>query len=71
MNDSLSTYLNEIGQVPLLTAGEERELAKVIERTSTDVDQPLLIRGEATALLGQIGARAARADYAIGCTPIA
>src|SRR6202008_2087592 len=31
MNDSLSTYLNEIGQVPLLTASEERELAKVIE----------------------------------------
>ena len=29
--DSLSTYLNEIGQVPLLTASEERELAKVIE----------------------------------------
>ena len=39
MNDSLSTYLNEIGQVPLLTAGEERELAKVIEAGGTPAKQ--------------------------------
>jgi RNA polymerase primary sigma factor len=31
MNDTLSTYLNEIGRVPLLNAAEERELAKAIE----------------------------------------
>ena len=31
MNDSLGIYLNDIGKVPLLTAGEERELARVIE----------------------------------------
>ncbi|MEP6660575.1 MAG: sigma-70 family RNA polymerase sigma factor [Acidimicrobiales bacterium] len=39
MNDSLSTYLNEIGQVPLLTAGEERELAKAIEAGGTPAKQ--------------------------------
>jgi RNA polymerase primary sigma factor len=31
MNDSLGIYLNDIGKVPLLTASEERELARVIE----------------------------------------
>ena len=31
MNDTLGIYLNDIGKVPLLTADEERELARVIE----------------------------------------
>jgi len=31
MSDSVGLYLNEIGQVPLLTAAEERELSQVIE----------------------------------------
>ena len=32
MSDSVGRYLNEIGQVPLLKAAEERELSQVIER---------------------------------------
>ncbi len=32
MSDSVGQYLNEIGLVPLLTAQEERELSKIIER---------------------------------------
>ena len=32
MSDSVGLYLNEIGQVPLLTAAEERELSQAIER---------------------------------------
>jgi len=32
MSDSVGQYLNEIGLVPLLTAEEERELSKIIER---------------------------------------
>src|ERR671919_337007 len=32
MSDSVGQYLNEIGLVPLLTAGEERELSQIIER---------------------------------------
>ena len=32
MSDSVGQYLNEIGLVPLLTAGEERELSQTIER---------------------------------------
>jgi RNA polymerase primary sigma factor len=32
MSDSVGLYLNEIGQVPLLTAQEERELSQIIER---------------------------------------
>ena len=32
MSDSVGQYLNEIGMVPLLTAEEERELSKVIEK---------------------------------------
>ena len=31
MSDSVGLYLNEIGQVPLLNAQEERELSQVIE----------------------------------------
>jgi RNA polymerase primary sigma factor len=31
MNDTIGLYLNEIGKVPLLTADEEKELARVIE----------------------------------------
>ena len=31
MSDSVGLYLNEIGMVPLLTAGEERELSQIIE----------------------------------------
>jgi RNA polymerase primary sigma factor len=31
MNDSIGLYLNEIGKVPLLTAEEEKELARQIE----------------------------------------
>ena len=32
MSDSVGQYLNEIGLVPLLTAQEERDLSKIIER---------------------------------------
>jgi RNA polymerase primary sigma factor len=32
MSDSVGQYLNEIGLVPLLTAEEERELSKIIEK---------------------------------------
>jgi RNA polymerase primary sigma factor len=32
MSDSVGMYLNEIGMVPLLSAEEERELSRVIER---------------------------------------
>jgi RNA polymerase primary sigma factor len=32
MSDSVGQYLNEIGLVPLLTAGEERELSQIIEK---------------------------------------
>ena len=32
MSDSVGLYLNEIGQVPLLNAAEERELSQIIER---------------------------------------
>ena len=32
MSDSVGLYLNEIGQVPLLNAAEERELSQAIER---------------------------------------
>src|SRR5207237_7711788 len=32
MTDSVGQYLNEIGLVPLLTAQEERELSKIIEK---------------------------------------
>src|SRR5262249_21138890 len=31
MSDSMGLYLNEIGKVPLLTADEEKELARTIE----------------------------------------
>ena len=31
MSDSVGQYLNEIGMVPLLTAEEERELARTID----------------------------------------
>jgi RNA polymerase primary sigma factor len=32
MSDSVGLYLNEIGQVPLLTAEEERQLSQIIEK---------------------------------------
>ena len=32
MSDSVGLYLNEIGQVPLLNAAEERELSQIIEK---------------------------------------
>ena len=32
MNDSIGLYLNDIGKVPLLTAEDERELSRVIEK---------------------------------------
>ena len=56
MNDSIGIYLNDIGRVPLLTADEERQLARAIEagrdaarRLDETGDDPTLRDAVATA----------------------
>jgi len=49
MNDSIGIYLNDIGRVPLLTADEERELARAIE-AGRDAAQKLADGGDAAEL---------------------
>jgi len=42
LSDSVQMYLREIGKVPLLTADEEKELARRIERGDEDARQKLI-----------------------------
>jgi len=59
MNDSIGLYLNDIGKVPLLTAEDERELSRVIEKGREAQEQ--LDNGKRGAALKRDVARAAQA----------
>ena len=62
MSDSVGQYLNEIGLVPLLTAEEERELSKLIEKGVAAREPPRRWRATAAELRRAVERAAAAKD---------
>jgi RNA polymerase primary sigma factor len=61
MTDTLGLYLNDIGKVPLLTASEERELARTIEQ-GIDAEAKIAAGDKDRALTHQVHAAEAAKD---------